>query len=162
MMPLSTLFDALLAALLVALAWGALSSRDLFRSIVLFMIFGILSAMAWARLDAPDIALAEAAIGAGLTGILLLDTLGALGERNRPGAGPVRETDAFAGWGRWLTLRNAVLGASVFGAGVAAAAAASGLTDGEGLAAAVAESIGEAGKPSQWLAKRVHKKFDFY
>jgi len=145
MMPLSTLFDALLAALLVALAWGALSSRDLFRSIVLFMIFGILSAMAWARLDAPDIALAEAAIGAGLTGILLLDTLGALGERNRPGAGPVRETDAFAGWGRWLTLRNAVLGASVFGAGVAAAAAASGLTDGEGLAAAVAESIGEAG-----------------
>lgn len=143
MMPLPTLFDVLLAALLVALAWGALASRDLFRSVVLFVIFGILSAMAWARLDAPDIALAEAAIGAGLTGILLLDTLGALGERRRPGAGAMPETAACAG--RALSLRNAVLGASVFGAGAAAAVAAVGLADGEGLAATVARSMGEAG-----------------
>lgn len=143
MMPLPTLFDALLASLLVALAWGLLASRDLFRSIVLFMIFGILSAMTWVRLDAPDIALAEAALGAGLTGILLLDTLGALGGARRPGTGAARETAASAG--RGLSLRNTVLGASVFVAGVVAAAATAGLTEGEGLAAAVAKSIGEAG-----------------
>jgi uncharacterized MnhB-related membrane protein len=35
-------------------------------------------ALAWARLGAPDIALAEAAIGAGLTGALLLDAVGHL------------------------------------------------------------------------------------
>jgi uncharacterized MnhB-related membrane protein len=35
-------------------------------------------ALAWARLDAPDIALAEAAIGAGLTGALLLTALARL------------------------------------------------------------------------------------
>jgi uncharacterized MnhB-related membrane protein len=42
------------------------------------MIFGLLMALTWVRLDAPDIALAEAAIGAGLTGALLLDTIGYL------------------------------------------------------------------------------------
>lgn len=43
----------------------------------MFIIFGLLMALAWARLAAPDIALAEAAIGAGLTGALLLDALSA-------------------------------------------------------------------------------------
>jgi len=38
-------------------------------------------ALSWARLQAPDIALAEAAIGAGLTGALLLDAYGALQRR---------------------------------------------------------------------------------
>lgn len=70
------IFDALLAVSLPLLAWRVLAARDLFTSIVLFIAFGLLVALAWARLDAPDIALAEAAIGAGLTGVLFLDTLG--------------------------------------------------------------------------------------
>jgi multisubunit Na+/H+ antiporter MnhB subunit len=64
--------DALLALALVGLAWGALASSDLFKAIVLFIAFGLVLALVWVRLDAPDIALAEAAIGAGLTGALLL------------------------------------------------------------------------------------------
>jgi len=43
--------------------------------IVLFIVFGLMSALAWVRLSAPDVALAEAAIGTGLTGALLLTTL---------------------------------------------------------------------------------------
>ena len=70
--------DGLLAAILIWLAWAALSSRDLFRAIVLFIAFGLVLSMAWARLGAPDVALAEAAIGAGLTGALLLATWGRL------------------------------------------------------------------------------------
>jgi uncharacterized MnhB-related membrane protein len=73
-------FDLVLAALLVTLAWGSLTSRELFRSVVLVIAFGLLMAMAWVRLAAPDIALAEAAIGAGLTGALLLDAVRQLGE----------------------------------------------------------------------------------
>jgi multisubunit Na+/H+ antiporter MnhB subunit len=38
----------------------------------LFVAFGLVAALIWARLGAPDLALAEAAIGAGLTGVLLL------------------------------------------------------------------------------------------
>ncbi len=66
------LLDALLAILLLGLAWAALSGTDLRRSVVLFMAFGLLLSLIWARLRAPDLALAEAAIGAGLSGALLL------------------------------------------------------------------------------------------
>ncbi len=72
---LQSAFDVLLGFALLWLAWWALASPDLFRAIVLFIAFGLLMALAWVRLDAPDIALAEAAIGAGLTGALLLAAL---------------------------------------------------------------------------------------
>lgn len=64
-------FDALLAVLIVCLACGALYSRSLFRAVVFFIALGLNLALVWARLSAPDLALAEAAIGAGLTGVLL-------------------------------------------------------------------------------------------
>jgi multisubunit Na+/H+ antiporter MnhB subunit len=64
--------DLLLVAGLLLLAWTSLTTRDLRRAIVLFIAFGLLLALVWVRLRAPDIALAEAAIGAGLTGALLL------------------------------------------------------------------------------------------
>lgn len=72
-------FDIALASLVVWLAWRLLSVADLFRATVLFIVFGLLVALAWVRMRAPDLALAEAAIGAGLTGALLLDTLRRLG-----------------------------------------------------------------------------------
>ena len=70
------LFNAAMALALLALGWRALATRDLFRGVVLFIVFGLVMAVAWARLAAPDVALAEAAVGAGITGALLLDTLG--------------------------------------------------------------------------------------
>jgi len=77
------LFDLLLMAALLWSGLGALTASELFRAVVLFIIFGLLMALAWVRLGAPDIALAEAAIGAGLTGALLLDTLAQLRARQR-------------------------------------------------------------------------------
>lgn len=71
-------FDTLLGLGLLWLAWRALASPDLFRAIVLFITVGLLLALAWVRLDAPDVALAEAAIGAGLTGAILLAALARL------------------------------------------------------------------------------------
>lgn len=68
--------DLLLITALVWSATRALLTPDLARGVVLFIVFGLLMTVAWARLNAPDIALAEAAIGAGLTGALLLDALG--------------------------------------------------------------------------------------
>ncbi|MEX1214805.1 hydrogenase subunit MbhD domain-containing protein [Saccharospirillum sp.] len=68
-------FDALLAMLIVSLACGALYSRSLYRAVVFFIALGLSLALVWARLSAPDLALAEAAIGAGLTGVLLLSAL---------------------------------------------------------------------------------------
>ena len=68
-------FDILLIATLLWLAWRLLTSEDIFTAVVLFISFGLLMALAWVRLRAPDVALAEAAIGAGLTGPLFLAAL---------------------------------------------------------------------------------------
>jgi len=76
-------FDILLAASLLWSAWRTLATPRLDQAIVLFIAFGLLMSLAWARLQAPDIGLAEAAIGAGLTGALLLDAYGALRRRRR-------------------------------------------------------------------------------
>lgn len=73
--------DGVIAGSLIGLAVLALVSTDVFRGIVLFIAFGLVMAMAWARLQAVDIALAEAAIGAGLTGALLLNALGRIASR---------------------------------------------------------------------------------
>lgn len=77
-------FDVLMAVALLWSAAQAVAAADLFRSVVMYIVFGLLMAVAWARLDAPDIALAEAAIGSGLTGALLLDAVGHLRVKRRP------------------------------------------------------------------------------
>lgn len=75
------LLDALLVLALLSTASAALLSRDLFRAVVLFIAFGLLLSLCWVRLEAPDLALAEVAIGAGLTGVLLLDAVSHFRER---------------------------------------------------------------------------------
>lgn len=77
-------FDAFVGLGLLWLAWRALACPDLFKAVVLFVAFGLLLALAWVRLEAPDVALAEAAIGAGLTGALLMAALARLGIDTAP------------------------------------------------------------------------------
>ncbi len=93
------LLDALIATTLLVTAVSVLVSRSLFRSVVMFIAFGMLMTLAWVRLNAPDLALAEAAIGAGLTGVLFLDAVAHL--RRRPdgsrGKGPVRHPEEESG-----------------------------------------------------------------
>lgn len=69
---LTQVFDVLVAVAIVALAGGVLFIPNLFRSAVLFIVFGLVLSIAWVRLDAVDLALAEAAIGAGLLGVLVV------------------------------------------------------------------------------------------
>ncbi len=66
--------DLIIAMGVVGLALQTILGASVFRAILMFIVFGLLMAMAWARLHAPDLALAEAAIGAGITGALLLVT----------------------------------------------------------------------------------------
>jgi uncharacterized MnhB-related membrane protein len=76
-------FDGLLVLGLLALAWTLLRTPHLFEATVLFISFGLIMSLAWVRLKAVDIALAEAAIGAGLTGALFLRTLGRMQRGSR-------------------------------------------------------------------------------
>jgi len=87
-------FDGLLGITLIWLAWLTLSREDLFKSIVLFIIFGLLLALTWVRLEAPDVALAEAAIGAGITGALLLGALARVESTPSDGSDPGRKKES--------------------------------------------------------------------
>lgn len=74
--------DLLLVAVTVWVAWRLLFSNDLVTATVLFICFGLLLALGWVRLEAPDVALAEVVIGAGVTGTLVLLTVRRLARRD--------------------------------------------------------------------------------
>lgn len=78
---LTKTFDLVMVLAMIWLAWRSLADRDLFRSVITFIALGLLIALAWVRLRAPDIALAEAAIGSGLTGALILSALARMRRR---------------------------------------------------------------------------------
>ena len=82
------LFDWMLVATLVWLAWRSVTDRDLFRAVVKFIALGLLMAVAWVRLRAPDVALAEAAVGSGLTGALILSALVRMRRREESASRP--------------------------------------------------------------------------
>lgn len=84
MMSLQLLLDIMLAVMMIWLAIRMFSEASLFKSVVLFIAFGLFVALAWVKMSAPDIALTEAALGAGITGALMLDTVGHLRRRQVP------------------------------------------------------------------------------
>ncbi len=79
-------FDIILMAVIVWIALGSLSQHGLYKPVVMFVVFGLFMALAWIRLGAPDVALAEAAIGAGVTGAILLDAAGHLRSPTQQGS----------------------------------------------------------------------------
>jgi multisubunit Na+/H+ antiporter MnhB subunit len=71
-MSMAWAFDAVLAATVLAVAAWTIVTREAFAAVVGFVTYGLLLALVWVRLAAPDVALTEAAIGGGVTGVLLL------------------------------------------------------------------------------------------
>lgn len=87
-------FDLLMLSTLLGLAIATLSSRDPRRAAILFIVFGLWLSLVWARLGAPDVALAEAAIGAGLGGALMLAAARRAAARGALALPPEPETGA--------------------------------------------------------------------
>ncbi|MFQ3237041.1 MAG: putative MnhB-related membrane protein [Paraglaciecola sp.] len=71
-MPIDSLLDHLLVFGILLFAASALLVSKLFSAIVLFISLGLIVSLVWIRLGAVDVAIAEAAIGAGVTGVMLL------------------------------------------------------------------------------------------
>ncbi|WP_349367705.1 hydrogenase subunit MbhD domain-containing protein [Salinarimonas sp.] len=127
-------FDLALGLLLLATAIAAVAGRDLFGGVVAFVVYGLLAALAWVRLGAIDVALAEAAIGAGLTGVLLV---GAVARLARIGAVDPAPTPL-------LGKRFAALGATAVAGAIAAAVLAL-PAERPGLGPEVARSLAASG-----------------
>jgi len=71
-MTLALAVDIGLALLILAIAAWTIAVRDTFASVIGFVTYGLLLTLVWVRLALPDVALTEAAMGGGLTGILLI------------------------------------------------------------------------------------------
>lgn len=69
---MTLLLDLVLAALVLGLAFWTISARALFTSVTAYVAYGLMLALVWVRLYAPDVALTEAAVGGGVTGVLLI------------------------------------------------------------------------------------------
>jgi multisubunit Na+/H+ antiporter MnhB subunit len=69
---LDLFYELLLGLLALAAASWSVAARDSYSATVGFVCYGLLMALVWMQLLAVDVALAEAAIGSGLTGLLLL------------------------------------------------------------------------------------------
>lgn len=80
---IEALLDLSLGVLLLALIRLTVRPGPLLRSVALFVAFGLLMTLIWLRLRAPDLALAEAAVGTALTVVLVLDALGWLRQHVR-------------------------------------------------------------------------------
>lgn len=76
------LLDLILLTFLVVIAVAIVRRRNLFAVIMLFGIFSLLSAGLFVVLDAADVAFTEAAVGAGVSTVLMLATLALTGGRN--------------------------------------------------------------------------------
>lgn len=75
--------DILLYLLLVVTALLVVSIRDLRVSVALFAVYGLALSLLWQLRGAPDVALAEAAVGAGVTTVLFLLALERTERRER-------------------------------------------------------------------------------
>lgn len=77
--------NLILVAMVLGLAIWAIAARDAFAATVGFLVYGLLLALVWVSLRAIDVALTEVAIGAGLTGALLIGAASRLRKVQAPG-----------------------------------------------------------------------------
>ena len=83
---MTILFGIFLLTLLVITALAIVRTKHLFAAVILTGIFSLLIAANFFLLDAADVALTEAAIGAGISTVLFLGALALTGEHERSGS----------------------------------------------------------------------------
>lgn len=70
-----TLFQYLLMGFLILCAISVSFSKSLLNSILLYMSYSLIMSILWVCLESPDLAITEAAVGAGVTSVLFFATL---------------------------------------------------------------------------------------
>lgn len=67
--------ELILLSFLVVCAVSVALSKNLLTSIVIFMSYSVIMSIIWMILESPDLAITEAAVGAGVTSVLFYITL---------------------------------------------------------------------------------------
>lgn len=68
-------FTWILLGFLVVCAVSVSFSKNLLNSILIFMSYSLVMSVIWIILESPDLAITEAAVGAGITSVLFFITL---------------------------------------------------------------------------------------
>ena len=79
------IFEYILMGFLVVCAISVSFSKNLLNAILIFMSYSLVMSIIWILLESPDLAITEAAVGAGVTSVLFFVTLKkihALGEED--------------------------------------------------------------------------------
>ncbi len=74
-MDVSTIIQLLLVVFLIASAIGVSVTRNLFIAVIIFTGYSSIMAVIWVFLQSPDLAITEAAVGAGVSSVLFFLTL---------------------------------------------------------------------------------------
>lgn len=70
-----TVFMNILFLFLLVCAIAVSFTKNLLNSVLIYMSFSLVMALVWIMLESPDLAITEAAVGAGVTTVLFLVTL---------------------------------------------------------------------------------------
>ena len=69
------IFEYILLGFLIVCAIAVSFSKNLLNSILIFMSYSLVMSIIWILLESPDLAITEAAVGAGVTSLLFFVTL---------------------------------------------------------------------------------------
>jgi len=86
-MDIVVLMDVLILAILVGLAVAAVRVRDLLTATALLGAYSLMMALLWCTMNALDVGFTEAAVGAGISTVLMLAAISRIGSKE---AGPRR------------------------------------------------------------------------
>ncbi len=81
---MSDVFDIVMLTLLIATAITVARARDLLAAVVIFSMYSLTMTLVWQHRGAPDVAMTEAAVGAGVTTVLFLITIARTTRREKP------------------------------------------------------------------------------
>lgn len=65
-------FNILIVIVMILGAVATAFTKNIMASIIVFMVYSLMMAILWQQLNAPDLAITEASVGAGITSILFI------------------------------------------------------------------------------------------
>jgi uncharacterized MnhB-related membrane protein len=69
------LFNVIVLIIMIVGAIATAKTQNLLGAVIIFMVYSLMMALLWERMNAPDLAITEAAVGAGITSILFIVAL---------------------------------------------------------------------------------------
>ncbi len=90
-MEMTVVFRVILLALLIICAIAVNLTKNLLQAVIIFMSYSSIMCILWILMESPDLAITEAAVGAGISGTLFLMTLKKIRQEKKNAEEEIRE-----------------------------------------------------------------------